>query len=329
MWLFDNLFLDKNTPMKINIGEENSPAWSALSNPEIQQTPPQEEIYISDSSSVSDIKNTDTSTSTHHIDTISSNTISDTSHISENKNLSTDSVSPSIDIGGDMNFDIGGDISSNEIHREDSFIQEETLTHPVSFSESSEKMDWVFSSENPVIIESSDIFENWKEEGIVSSQKDEYSPASFWLVDGALFSLLNNSKDDDVSWENTIARKNNVDIHEEKKNDISAPIMTTTDSLLWNMSPETSTKKIREILNQSINELQKIEVEDAFKKAKLMQQILEYDTHIMQIQEETEAKISELKLDRETLVGEMKKIWHEARGIKNIVQSFQKELDAV
>lgn len=74
------------------------------------------------------------------------------------------------------------------------------------------------------------------------------------------------------------------------------------------MSPETSTKKIREILNQSINELQKIEVEDAFKKAKLMQQILEYDTHIMQIQEETEAKISELKLDRETLVGEMKKI---------------------
>lgn len=97
-------------------------------------------MHVSGSSGVPDIQNTDTSTP-HHIDTISSNAISDTSHISENKNFSTDPVSPNIDIGGDMNFDIGGDISSNEIHREDSFIQEETLTHPVSFSESSEKMD--------------------------------------------------------------------------------------------------------------------------------------------------------------------------------------------
>lgn len=96
-----------------------------------------------------------------------------------------------------------------------------------------------------------------------------------------------------------------MDVLKEKKNDIVTP---TTSALLGSISSEKSTNKIREILNQSINELQKIEVEYAFKKAKLMQKILEYDTHIMQIQDEEDAKISELKLNREELVGEMKKI---------------------
>lgn len=310
--------------MKINIGEENSPVWFTLSNPEIQQTPLQEDIHTSNAPDVSEMKNIDTST--HYINIASSNNISDISHISENQNSSIDSVSPSIDIGGDMSFDIGGYVSSDEIHHENSFIQKETLTHPVSFSSSSGTTGWVFSSENPVIIENSDIFENWKGKDIVSPQGNEYHPTSLWLVDDALFSLLNNSKDDNVPWENTLARKNDVDVLKEKKNDIVTP---TTSALLGSISSEKSTNKIREILNQSINELQKIEVEYAFKKAKLMQKILEYDTHIMQIQDEEDAKISELKLNREELVGEMKKIWHEARGIKNIVQSFQKELDAV
>ena len=89
------------------------------------------------------------------------------------------------------------------------------------------------------------------------------------------------------------------------------------------------TKKIKNILNQSITELHKIEVEDAFKKAELMKKILDYDTHILQIEEKSEDEISELKVDRDELVLQMKKLSHEVRGIKSMVQSFQKELDTV
>lgn len=93
----------------------------------------------------------------------------------------------------------------------------------------------------------------------------------------------------------------------------SENMLTEAGAILSEISQTKSATKIREILKQSINELHKIEVEDAFKKAKLMEKILEYDTNIAQIERETQERISALKYEREHLMTEIKKIGHESR----------------
>ena len=320
MWLFDNLFLDKNTPMKINIGEENSPVWSPLLIPDTENSHSQEDIQVPTSSDTSDAKKTNTVS-------LSTQGLPEIAHFPQNQDTSTDPSTPLIDIGGDIPFDIGGDIPTNPINHEDSFIGASMLDHPVDLSVGSEIKNPSVFLENSVVIENSALIDESKKSEWDSPYKNENHPASSGIVDDALFSLLNNSKDDEIVWDDP--SNINQDTIQKEKNISTFPLISSIDHAHENISPDMGTKKIKNILNQSITELHKIEVEDAFKKAELMKKILDYDTHILQIEEKSEDEISELKVDRDELVLQMKKLSHEVRGIKSMVQSFQKELDTV
>lgn len=99
-----------------------------------------------------------------------------------------------------------------------------------------------------------------------------------------------------------------------------------TLSQIGSLGAVSSPKKIQEILKQSINELHKLEVADAFAKAEIMKEMLEYDTRIEQIEQETQLRIDALRKEREDLEKNLKKIGQESRGIRTLLSSFQKEL---
>lgn len=370
MWLFDNLFLDKNTPMQINIGEENT-----SSIPSLLPTVSTEE------SSQNQKMNTDTlvpSASWTKIQSVpESRKSADTSSTLSSLEGEVDSLADvgSIDIGGDMSFDAtgienlivpswerGASPSTGIDNQSGGSLVFLSDGNPLS-SKNLDVSDVVISHLPPPAdsIQKSNMSEEWV---LSDEEKDMPSsdmPAS--QVDNTLFTLLNHSqnietqKDDvDIPEGSAIVTENTIDSDSpDVQKDISShltdgvsPIMkrisweswgdmtffkhsenmlTEAGAILSEISQTKSATKIREILKQSINELHKIEVEDAFKKAKLMEKILEYDTNIAQIERETQERISALKYEREHLMTEIKKIGHESRWIKNLVQSFQKELD--
>ncbi len=349
MGLFDNLFLDKNTPMQINTGAEKTVISDDPKNP------PSQERKEDKSETVIPFENIENSDISLEISSLNDKNPSqehDTSLTDADINNSSVDIHTPTTVDFDIGWDIAGLVSiplGDAIERVDSVLWEEKwwevsmsflsgMIHPVS------NVVFENNDEPHISIESTELLtENTVETPKITEEENKNT-------DNALFTLLGEntswsgeiknipsreeSKNIDTSsifWISSTASKDvshqKKDIDEEKKLHNLTDISQYTEKTLWTIVSEQNTKKIREILKQSIYELHKVEVEDTFLKAELMQQLLEYDLRIEKVEEKTNNELSILKNDRHDLEIKMKKLAHESRVIKNLLTSLEKHLE--